>query len=367
MIDARLVKLASILVHYSLGVQPDDRLRMISWIGAEPLTLAVYREAMRAGALITVQLRWNELIESLLREGSDAQVSYISDLDRLSAEYFDKAVFIGAEQNSKALTTADPRKSALRAAATRPISQRLDEREAAGEYTWCYTAFPTQSSAQDAFLSLEEYEQFYLSACKIHLDDPVAGWREQSVRQQRIADFLMAHDHIRIVAPGTDISYRCGGRKWINADGRVNFPDGEVFSAPIEDSVNGVVTYSFPAIYMGREVEQVRLTFRDGEVVEAEAGRGRDFLDSMLAADDGAKRLGEVAFGTNYDITHFTKNILFDEKIGGTMHMAIGSTYKATGGLNESGVHWDMICDLRQGEVYADGVLCYKDGHFVLP
>jgi aminopeptidase len=176
----------------------------------------------------------------------------------------------------------------------------------------------------------------------------------------------MARDTIRIVAPGTDITYRVGGRTWINSDGKHNFPSGEVFTGPIEDSVEGDVTFSFPAVYNGREVEGVRLRFEKGKVVEASASRGEELLHAMLETDPGARYLGEVAFGLNYGIQRFTRNILFDEKIGGTMHMALGRAYPDTGGVNDSAIHWDMISDLREGEVYADGDLCYREGKFVI-
>ncbi len=215
-------------------------------------------------------------------------------------------------------------------------------------------------------MSLSDYEDFVYGAGKLDLDDPVTAWQAVRAEQQRIADFLEQHDEIHIVAPGTDITYRVGGRKWINCAGTENFPDGEVFSGPIEDSVNGTVLFSYPAVYDGNEVEDVRLTFRAGRVIEARAGRGLDFLNAMLDSDAGARTLGEAAFGLNYDIQRFSKETLFDEKIGGTMHMALGASLPESGGVNESGLHWDMVCDLREGKVYADGQLCYDAGRFIV-
>jgi aminopeptidase len=198
-------------------------------------------------------------------------------------------------------------------------------------------------------MSLSDYEDFVFGAGLLNADDPVVAWQQVGQAQQRIADFLSQHDEIHILAPGTDLTYRVGGRKWLNANGRTNFPDGEVFSAPIEDSVNGVVRFSFPAVYAGQAVEDIRLIFQAGKVIEASAARGQDLLVTLLDQDAGARYVGEVAFGLNDQIWRFTNHLLFDEKIGGTMHLALGFTYPETGGKNQSGLHWDMICDLRQG------------------
>jgi aminopeptidase len=226
--------------------------------------------------------------------------------------------------------------------------------------------FPTQAHAQDAGMSLSDYEDFVFGAGMLDQEDPVAAWRKVYEEQQRVVDFLGQRNEIHIIAPDTDITYRAGGRKWINCAGTENFPDGEVFTSPIEDSVNGKVRFTYPAIYLGNEVEDVRLIFRDGNVVESSASRGLDFLNAMLDTDAGARFLGEAAFGLNYNITGFTGGTLFDEKIGGTMHLALGASLPETGGKNESGLHWDMVCDLREGKVYADGQLCYEHGKFII-
>jgi aminopeptidase len=216
-------------------------------------------------------------------------------------------------------------------------------------------------------MSLAEYEDFVYGAGMLDADDPVAVWRAVHDEQQRIADFLGAKKTIRLVGPDTDLTYHTAGRNWINADGHKNFPDGEVFTSPDESLTEGMIRYSFPAIYGGREVSDIRLVFREGKVVEASAAKGQDLLHSLLDMDEGARRLGEAAFGTNYGIQRFTKNILFDEKIGGTIHLALGSSFKEIGGRNESALHWDMICDMRSGGMaYADGELFYKDGKFLI-
>jgi aminopeptidase len=215
-------------------------------------------------------------------------------------------------------------------------------------------------------MSLDEYQEFVFAAGRLNEPDPAAAWREVEHEQQRLADYLAKHDQLRFIAPGTDLTVRVGGRTWMNSCGHRNFPDGETFTGPIEDSANGTVRFTYPAIYGGREVDGVRLTFQDGRVVEATAERGEDYLRALIDQDPGARYLGEVAFGLNYNIQRFTGDILFDEKIGGTFHMALGQSYPQTGGRNQSGLHWDLICDLRQGEVFADGEKCYAEGRFTI-
>ncbi|HUK81746.1 MAG TPA: aminopeptidase, partial [Verrucomicrobiae bacterium] len=196
--------------------------------------------------------------------------------------------------------------------------------------------------------------------------DPIASWKRISKEQQALTDFLNKSREVRIVAEDTDLRYSCKGRKWINCDGRYNFPDGEVFTGPVEHSVEGHVKFSFPAVHGGREVDGVRLTFEHGKVVKAEASKGQDFLRAMIAMDKGASYLGEAAIGTNYNIKRHTKNTLFDEKIGGTVHFALGAGFPETGAKNRSGLHWDMVCDLRKGgEIYVDGELIQRSGRFL--
>src|SRR5579875_3595304 len=367
MADERHQKLAQVLVHYSLELKPGDRLLIQAPIAAFPLTREVFREAIRTGAyVVAVETLQPELIELLLREGSDEQLTYVSELDRLRVEQYTARLYVWGEENTRALSSVDPKRLALCPRARRALVSRRGEREANGEARWCGTLFPTHAYAQDAGMSLSDYEQFVFDAGMLDQEDPVAAWRKVHQEQQRIADFLAQHDEIHIIAPDTDIIYHVGGRKWVNCAGTENFPDGEVFTGPIENSVNGSVRFSYPAVYDGHQVEDVRLTFREGKVVENQAGRGLDFLNAMLDTDAGARFLGEVAFGLNYNIKGFTGETLFDEKIGGTMHMALGASFPETGAANESGIHWDMVCDLREGKVYADGELCYEHGKFLI-
>jgi aminopeptidase len=237
----------------------------------------------------------------------------------------------------------------------------------AGDLGWLGVLFPTEAHAQDAQMSLAEYERFVFRACHVEEPgDPVAHW--QGVRDElgARAEALSEARELRIVGPGTDLTLGVEGRRWQAADGRYNMPDGEVYTSPLETVTEGEISFVFPALFHGREVADIKLRFEGGEVVSAEASRGREYLDAMLEIDDGARRLGEVAFGLNYEIDRFTQNTLFDEKIGGTMHVALGAAFQDLGGLNESGLHWDLVCDLREdGEVYADGELVWRAGRFL--
>jgi aminopeptidase len=372
MIDPRHQKLAQVLVNYSLNLQPGGKLLICAQHSAAPLVREVYRVALRAGAYPRAHIglgpfhRFDACLDVTLQEGNDEQLQYISDLDRLEVECFDAYLFVHAEENTKAMSGFDPQRIARSMQAVGPLRRRILERTATGNACWCGTLFPTQAQAQEAGMSLNEYEDFVFGAGLLNEDDPIAAWQRVGQTQQQIADFLTQHNEIHIRATDTDLTYRVGGRKWLNACGHSNMPDGEVFSAPLEDTVNGTVRFSFPAVFAGQAVEDIRLTFGDGKVVEASAARGQDLLLALLDQDAGARYVGEVAFGLNDQIRRFTNHLLFDEKLGSTMHVALGFTFPETGGKNQSGLHWDMICDLRQGEVYADGVLCYAAGKFTI-
>lgn len=226
--------------------------------------------------------------------------------------------------------------------------------------------FPTQAGAQEAGMSLKEYENFIFQSCYLFEDDPIQAWKNVSKMQQGIVDHLNKCSHVRYKGNDIDISFSCAGRTWINSDGKTNMPSGEVYTAPVENSVNGTIRFSYPSLYMGQEAEDVTLWVKDGVVEKWEARRGKDLLDQVFAIP-GARVFGEAAVGTNMNIQRMTKNILFDEKIGGTIHMAVGQSYPQCGGKNESSVHWDMITDMTQGgEIYADNELIYQNGKFLI-
>jgi aminopeptidase len=366
MTDPRIERLAALLVDYSLELRAGKVLRIDSLDAGSPLVLALYGAALRAGALPYTNVGLSGLGETLFQYASDEQLTYLSPIQWEEIEQLDALVTIWSETNTRALSRVEPTRHTAYIAAQRKLSNRRWERISSGEMSWCGTLYPTNAHAQEAEMSLAEYEDFVYAACHVHESDPAAHWRAVSAELSARAEELGGVHELRIVGPDTDLRVGVEGRSWLAADGRYNLPDGEVFTSPLETETEGEIRYTFPAVYHGREVEDVRLRFEGGRVVDAEAASGDDYLQSLLEMDAGARVLGEVAFGLNYEIDRFTRNILFDEKIGGTMHLALGSGFPQSGGRNTSGLHWDMICDLRgEGEVYADGELIWKDGRFL--
>jgi aminopeptidase len=364
--DPRVERLADLIVDYSLELGEGQVVRLDGSEVAAPFALALYRAALEAGAHPYSRLGFSGLLEILLEHGSDEQLDYISPLQWNELEHLDALVTIWSEANTRSLSRVEPARHARLIGSHRRLSNRRWERISKGEMRWCGTLFPTQAHAQEAEMSLAEYEEFVFASCHVHEEGAAAHWRAVAIDLEARARELAAVRELRIVGPDTDLRLGVEARSWLAADGHYNMPDGEVFTSPIETETEGEIRYTFPAIYHGREVEDVRLRFEAGRVVAAEAAHGGDYLGSLLDMDDGARVLGEVAFGLNYEIDRFTRNILFDEKIGGTMHLALGSGFPQTGGKNTSGLHWDMICDLRdEGEVYADGELVWKDGRFL--
>jgi aminopeptidase len=364
--DPRHTKLAEVLVNYSVAVKPGQLVRIAGTTVALPLVIELYREALRAGGYPMVRLSIDDLEEILAKNANDQQLTFLNPITKVEFETVDCSIGIWADDNTKALTNCDPARIAKHSAAMRPIRDIFMQRAADGKLKWSGTQFPCQASAQDAEMSLAEYEDFVFNAGLLDKPDPVAAWKQVSQRQQLLADFLNGKSDYHVVAAnGTDLRMSVAGKRWINCDGHENFPDGEVFTGPVLDSVNGTVHFSFPAVYHGREVHDVRLKFRDGKVVDASAAKGEDFLISMLDMDAGSRLLGECAIGTNYNITRYTKNTLFDEKIGGTVHYALGAGYPETGNANQSGLHWDMVVDLRPGgHIEIDGQKISENGRF---
>jgi len=364
--DQRIEKLASLMVGYSLELKKGDWVKIIGHPSGLPLVKAFYRKAVGAGSHPVYHAEVDDLHEILLKYGTDEQLQYIPETANLEAEKVDAMLGIIGQDNSKFLTNVDPARQALAQSAQKDIISRILERSAKRELKWVVTVFPMHSAAQDAEMSLTEYEDFVYGAGHLDDDDPVVFWKKLSSRQAKIRRFLDSVKEVRVKARETDLVLKTAGRKWINCDGKMNFPDGEVFTSPLEASVEGKILFSFPACIGGREVENVRLEFREGKAVKADALKGRDFLEQMVGMDEGAAFVGEFAIGMNDNIRKFTKNILFDEKIGGTIHLALGASIPETGGLNKSALHWDMVCDLREGgELYADRELIYRDGKFI--
>ena len=365
--DPRLEKLADVLVNYSVAVRPGQLVRITGAPVSAALVVEIARKVVKAGGHPMVRMAPEELQEIFLKNANDDQLRYVNPVSLHEVETIDCSIGIWADVNTKSLTNVDPKKLGISQSARKPIFERFLQRAAEKSLRWTGTQFPTEASAQDAEMSLSEYEDFVFTAGMLDRIDPAAAWIRVSEQQQRLADFLNGKRDYRVVAAnGTDVRLSVADRRWINCDGHENFPDGEVFTGPVIDSVNGQVNFSFPAVHHGREVNDVKLTFRDGKVVDASASKGQDFLFSMLDTDAGSRFLGECAIGTNYNITRYTKNTLFDEKIGGTVHFALGAGYPETGNTNQSGLHWDMVVDLRKGgHIEIDGVKFAENGRFL--
>lgn len=380
--DPRLEKLADVLVRYSTSVKKGDLVCITGEAIAMPLIAQVYRAAIRAGAHPFWAPRSEELQEAQLELANDEQLSYVSPIEMHRVQTIDVYIALWSDLNTKFLGRMDPKRTAMLQSARKPTMKVFMERAAKatggapGGLRWCGTLFPTNAAAQDAEMSLSQYEKFVFDAGLLHLPDPVAAWCAVHERQERVREHLQKRKTLRFTVPphdghdGTDLTVSVDGSTWINCAGKENFPDGEVFAGP--RGADGHVNYSFPAVYQGREVEGVRLVFKGGRVVDATARKNERFLTEMLGQDAGARNMGEIAIGTNYSIKEFTRNTLFDEKIGGTFHAAVGAGYPESGNSNESGLHWDMVCEMRPGPnrpggtIAADGEVFHRDGRFVL-
>jgi len=373
--DQRLDKLAGVLVKYSTAVKPGQLIRITGDPVSLPLMEAVYERCLMAGAHPFLKCTPDSLQAVFYDLANEAQLKFVSPLAQHEVETIDVSIGLWAETNTKSLSRTDPKRQGMTSAARKPIFKVFMDRSARNELRWCGTLFPTLASAQDAEMSLRHYEDFVFKAGYLDQEDPIAQWQRIELQQQRVVDYLNGKKQICFqTANGTDLTVNVEGMTWINCCGHHNFPDGEVFTGPNLDAsdggVNGIVRYSFPAVHGGREVHDIELVFEKGRVVDAKASKNLDFLVQMLDQDPGARSMGEIAIGTNYQIQEYTKNTLFDEKIGGTFHAAVGAGYPETGNSNESGLHWDMVCDLRAkndggGTITVDGEVISKNGKFV--
>ncbi len=365
--DPRVENLAKILVDYSTKVKAGDVVSIDGEIGAEPLLRAIYDEVLKAGAHPILNVALDGLAATYYEHASDAQLDWVSPLLEWTVDNADVRIAVGANANTRELSAVPPERQTRRQSATGPVLGRMMERSATGEFRWCYTLFPTDAYASEAEMSTRAYEDFYFGACLADDPEPLTAWERASAETRRLAEWVEGHEEVRVTAPGTDIRLGIAGRHFIPCVGDHNMPDGEFFTGPVEDSVEGEVTFHLPAVIGGREVSGVRLRFEAGKVVDASAERGEEFLINLLDTDEGARRLGELGIGTNYAIDRGTLEVLLDEKIGGTVHMAVGKAYPESGGVNDSAVHTDLVCDLRQGgKVEVDGEDLQVDGKFVV-
>lgn len=365
MADVRVEKLADLLVNYSVAVQPGEWVVLTGNIIAMPLIKATYEKVMQAGGNVDLRLMADDFNEIFFEHANEDQLKWQSPVRKMMVEEGDVSIHIRATENTRSGTNIDLKKQQMMQAANRDLFKTSMQRSATGEHRWTLTNYPCPAYAQEADMSLRDFEDFVYSATFADKDDPIAEWQKIHDMQQIYIDWLKGKKDVVVRGPNVDLTLSIEGRSFINSDGKKNMPSGEIFTSPVEDSTNGWVRFTYPAISGGREVEGVELEFKDGKVVNAKAEKNEDYLISQLDTDEGARYLGEFAIGTNYGIQRFTKSILYDEKIGGTFHMAVGRGFPETGSKNESSIHWDLICDMRQdSEILVDGELFYKNGQF---
>jgi aminopeptidase len=351
--DPRITKLAKILTDYSIKIKKGDIIELNFGINAAPLALECYKNILKKGALPLAHTAPPGFTYTYYKYASEEQLKNFPEISMFEAKKAAGSIGIGGTQNTKELTNIDPKKIALRSKIVHPISKEYLRKD-----NWVICEYPTDALAQDAEMSLEEFEDFFYTATNI-------DYEELSKKQTKLKQILDKGKHVRIVAPDTDIEFSIAGRTAIKCDGKRNVPDGEVFMAPVKTTVTGHIAYTYPAIKSGKEVDGIKLEFRNGKVARATAAKNEKFLKEMINLDKGSCYLGEFGVGMNYNIQKFIKQILFDEKIGGTIHLALGMAYKEGGGKNESALHWDMIKDLRDGgAIYVDGKLIQKNGKF---
>jgi aminopeptidase len=367
MSDQRIARLAHLLVDYSVNVQPGERVAIVSEPVAAPLVLLIYERVLERGGYADLSLSLPGMEEIFYRTANADQIAHISPLQRMIYEEYEALISIRAATNTRELTGVDPARQVARRQALAPILEQYMARGASGDLKWNATLFPTRAYAQEADMSLRDYENFVYGACFCDRDDPISEWQRIHREQARVIDWLEGRENVHVVGANVDLELSVKGRTFVNSDGKHNMPSGEIFTGPVEDSANGWVHFTYPAVTAGREVDGIDLVFEEGRVVEAHAKKNEAYLLRMLDTDEGARYLGEFAVGTNFGIRQFTKNILFDEKIGGSFHLAVGAGYPDTGSENRSAVHWDMICDMREdGEIWVDGDLMYQQGKFII-
>ncbi len=367
MVNEYVKKLAQVLCHYSLNIKKGELVKIEGKYNSLPLILSFYEEVLNKNAFPFVKIIIEETMEIFYKKAKEFQLKFIFPHDWLELKKVNSWLTIWTDFNKKYLTNLPSERIALFKKARKNYYTKLLSKIGKKEIKWCGTAYPDIANAMDAEMSLREYEDFIFKACFLHKDDPIKEWEKLSKWQEKLIKFLSKKEKIKVVGKYVDLELSVKGRKWINCDGKENFPDGEIFTSPIENSVNGFIKFSFPCVYGGKEVDGVELYFKEGKIIKAKAEKNEDYLLALINTDEGAKRVGEFSFGTNYNIQRFIKNTLFDEKIGGTIHLALGSSLFETGGKNKSSIHWDLVYDLRkEGEIYADNELIFKNGKFLI-
>ena len=362
MADPRIAKLAQVMVHYSLGIKRGQKVYLQTSPAGQEFNLAFYEEAIKAGAHVTVMMNIPGQDEVFFKYASNQQLDFVSPVRELVHTTFDARMVLEAETNTRELAGVDPKRIARYRKSNAPLFQKMVKRIENKELKWCVTVYPTDAMAQEANMSLADYREFVFEAGMLNAKDPVTLWKAERAKQQKLANWLKGKKQVVLKGDNIDLSFSIRGRKFIPCAGDQNFPDGEIFTSPVEDSANGWVRFKYPAIFDGQEIEDIELWFENGKVIQEKAGRNQELLTAQLNTDKGARYLGEWGIGTNYNIKRFSKNMLFDEKLGGTIHLAMGLGFEEAGGHNTSGLHWDMLCDMAKSEIVIDGKLFYKNG-----
>jgi aminopeptidase len=357
--DSRLEAYARLLVEHCLDVQPGWQVLIRTQPAARPLLEEVVRQIARRGAYAVVRLGFTlwPIDLAWAAEAPPELLGSLPEIDRFASDAMDARITIDAPENTRGLVELEDSRHALAAKATAYFMRRT----MAHEIPWVSCQYPTNALAQDANLSRRQFEA-------ILYDAVLVDWAELKERMRRYADRLDAADEVRIVASGTDLTLSLAGRPGDIDGGEKNMPGGEFFYAPVEDSAEGVVEFSeFPSVSEGLEVTGVRLAFEGGRVVDAAAASGEEYLQANLGTDEGARRIGELGIGCNPGITRHMRNTLFDEKMAGTIHLALGASYTHIGGSNQSSLHWDLVKDMRNGgELWCDGELVQRNGEWQL-
>jgi aminopeptidase len=371
MSDQRVVNLARTLVRFSTRVKPKDRVAIIGSPNAAPLIREIFRETLRAGGYpylmmgVEALLGMDGLDRILLSEASPEQLEQVWRFERTAREEFEVVIFIRGLSNTRSLSGLESERMRAYYRSRGDMLAKTLSRTAQGGLRWVVTLFPTAAYAQDAEMSLVEFEDFVYRACHADEEDVIGVWEAIDRQQDRLTAWMTGKKLIELTGSNVDLRLSVEGRRFINAGGRLNMPDGEVYTSPVEESAQGWIRFTYPAIHDGHEVAGIELRFDRGKVVEAKAAVNQAFLLDELEMDEGARYLGEFAIATNTQIDRFTRNILFDEKIGGTIHLALGNGFPDAGSKNTSGIHWDMICDMRgDGQIKIDGELVYEAGEF---
>jgi len=353
--DQRITKLAEILVNYSIEVKEGYTIQITGSVESQDLILECYRLIIEKGATPKTSIILPNQNYIYYKNVKDTQLKKMSKLSLFGAKNIDGYIIIKGDSNTRELSNIDPKKIATKAATNKPLRDLRLKKD-----NWVICGFPTKANAQEADMSLKEYTDFVFESTNLN-------WEEESKKQDKLKKILDNGNEVRIIGKETDISFSIKGMKGTKCCGHRNVPDGEVFTTPIRKSVNGKIYYEFPALYNGREVSGIRLEFKNGKVVKATAEKNEDLLKQMIAIDKGASYLGEFGIGVNYKLTKFIKSILFDEKIGGTIHLALGNSFEECGkGGNKSALHWDMIKDLKDGKFLIDGKIIQNKGKFLI-